>query len=108
MRWAHIVRITLYSLPVAIVCTGGWLVTAALFGPRGGSVLVPLAVVVGAAASFATALVIPFAVVWWSVATGRYLRIPHAWGVGVSVVVISLLLTVLTIAVQFILTAATV
>ncbi|MCH8333711.1 hypothetical protein IIC65_07235, partial [Candidatus Sumerlaeota bacterium] len=30
--------------------------------------------------------------VWWSMATDRYLKIPHAWGVGASVVVIAYLL----------------
>ena len=31
-------------------------------------------------------------VIWWSTATDRYLKIPHAWGVGASVVTIAFLL----------------
>ncbi|MHC4828146.1 MAG: hypothetical protein ACYTEY_16450, partial [Planctomycetota bacterium] len=35
-------------------------------------------------------------VIWWSCATGRYLKIRHPWGVGLAVVVMAMLSTVLT------------
>ena len=42
--------------------------------------------------------------IWWSTATGRYLKIRHPWGVGAAVVVMSVLVTGVGAALRSILT----
>ena len=49
-----------------------------------GSVLVPLA-------TLYALFCVGHAVVWWSIATDRYLRMDHPWGVGMAANVIAVL-----------------
>ncbi|MHC5007070.1 MAG: hypothetical protein ACYTGF_06895 [Planctomycetota bacterium] len=92
VRYAHIHRVTLYSLTFVVLPISAmpaeslirdvlWQLPAAqpLWGvPVIGVYALPLLLVI-----------------WWSCATGRYLKIRHAWGVGLAVVVMALLVTLL-------------
>jgi hypothetical protein len=86
VRWSHIARVTLYGYVLALPA----LLLSVAAAPRAlemmpaGSLVVP-------AASLAWGLLPFVAVAWWCAATSRYLRMPHAWGVGLSVVVIGAL-----------------
>lgn len=88
VRWRHIIRVFLYSLALVLLLPtffvlsriaiflfnsfGGWLEQFAIWS----LVCIPLILVI-----------------WWSVATRRYLKMRHAWGVGAAVVVVAVLLT---------------
>jgi len=93
VRWGHIIRVLLYGF--------GWFVPLIALGALGtapvelydvpplrefGRTLATLAVL--AAWSHPA-----FLVVWWSTATGRYLKMRHPWGVGLAVVVMAGLIT---------------
>lgn len=92
VRWAHIFRITVYGLgllvPLVVLVLCGTCLAVQWRSP-----ISPLgALVLRAAVVYACALV-PFELAWWSLATGRYLRMQHAWAVGASVVIMALLST---------------
>lgn len=90
VRWAHIVRIWAYGFglfaPAAALTLAGTALAAQQV-----PVLSSAGEVVLSAGTLCIIAVVPVEVVWWSTATGRYLRMPHAWGVGLSVVVMALL-----------------
>ncbi|MHC5028911.1 MAG: hypothetical protein ACYTGR_19350 [Planctomycetota bacterium] len=94
VRWAHVVRITIYGLLLplpAILCfIGAMSVLFQTSLPR--SLLPFILLFMAAVAAFA---ILPLEVVWWSVATGRHLKMPHAWGIGAAVVIMSVLTTML-------------
>jgi hypothetical protein len=88
VRWAHIVRVTLYGSVVVVPAVVLSLVAS------------PLAMRGAGAATFAAPLAVGawgaipvMEVLWWSAATSRYLRMPHAWGVGLAVTVVGILLS---------------
>jgi hypothetical protein len=83
VRWAHIVRVTLYGFVLVLPGLAFSLPAVPMTMSRTGA---------GDLVAFlATAALgaIPFMeVAWWTAATSRYLRMPHAWGVGIAVTVV--------------------
>ncbi|MHC4651710.1 MAG: hypothetical protein ACYTGY_04810 [Planctomycetota bacterium] len=83
VRWAHIARVTLYGyvllVPAVVLSLATSPMTTA--GARGGNLLAPLAVAAWGALP-------ALEVAWWATATSRYLRMPHALGVGLAVTVV--------------------
>ncbi len=82
VRWSHIVRVTLHGyalffgpFAMAILAVG------ALGAPLPSGI--PMTLAIGT-----WILLVPWEICWWSVATSTYLRMPHAWGVGIAVVMI--------------------
>ncbi len=91
VRWAHIIRITLYGHAMfAAVLALGMLYQGLLFLEL--PTLVQILLFVAQGLVFA---LLPGEIMWWSFATGRYLKMPHPWGVGFAVVVMALLATML-------------
>ncbi|MHC4127342.1 MAG: hypothetical protein ACYS1E_01790 [Planctomycetota bacterium] len=86
VRWSHLVRVTLYGyvLGVPALLLSLAAMPMAVAEMRAGALVEPLAAVAWGALPF-------MAVAWWAAATSRYLRMPHAWGVGLAVVVIGIL-----------------
>jgi len=95
VRWGHIVRVLAYGF--------GWFVPLIALGMIGEALsrqyrlpaLADLGAALLALALAAAWSHLPFLVIWWSTATGRYLKMHHPWGVGLAVVVIAGLLTLL-------------
>jgi hypothetical protein len=86
VRWRHIGRIAFYSLAIgAIPITMHLLLPFAqvFFNTR----LNPNAIL-----AYSNIAIILFMIVWWSVATQHYLKMHHAWGVGLAVTIIAALL----------------
>jgi hypothetical protein len=87
VRWAHIVRVTLYGyvlvVPAVVLSVAAMPMTMAEI--PAGALVAPLAAVAWGALPL-------LAVIWWTAAARRYLRMPHAWGVGLAVTVIGILL----------------
>lgn len=85
VRWAHIVRIATHGsvmvLPALLMY-----ICAMMVGDRFFLSLLNIAGVL-------LLLVIPMQFVWWSTATGHYLKMRHPWGVGAAVVIMSVLVT---------------
>ncbi len=86
VRASHVVRVTLYGygllLPI-LVLTTLMLVMSKIAFP-GVALAIPLVALAW--------LMLPLLeVTWWSVATSHYLKMRHAWGVGVAVVTIGIL-----------------
>ena len=86
VRASHVVRVTLYGygllLPTAVLTTL-MLVMYEIALP-GAALAIPLVVLAW--------LMLPaLEVMWWSVATSHYLKMRHPWGIGVAVVILSLL-----------------
>lgn len=48
-------------------------------------------VVVANVATVWLVLIVPWQWIWWSTATGRYLKMRHAWGVGTAVMIMAML-----------------
>lgn len=88
IRREHLIRISMYSLAFLLVIMT-WIMISLAFGREFDLNYSVLNMRVGIVCLFILPLV---QLVWWSVATGKYLKIPHAWGVGASVVVIAYLL----------------
>jgi len=86
VRWSHIVRVTLYGYVLFAPAVILFLVVAPDTVARTalGDLLAPAA----SLALYATPLL---EVAWWTASTSRYLRMPHAWGVGVAVAVVGAL-----------------
>ena len=86
VRWSHIVRVTLYGYvmfaPAAVLLLAATpdMITRLT---RGG-----LLELVASVAWMLTPLV---EVAWWTAATSRYLRMPHAWAVGIAVTLVGML-----------------
>lgn len=87
VRWMHIVRVTLYGYALLLPAV---LLTTVTMTMNDSSA--PGAAIVGSLASLAWILILPLQIIWWSVATSRFLKMPHGWGVGVAVVVVGFLL----------------
>jgi hypothetical protein len=87
VRWSHIARVTIYGYVLVLPAVALSLAASpmTMSGARGGSFLAPLAV--GAWGALP-----PMEVAWWTAATSRYLRMPHALGVGLAVAVVGALL----------------
>jgi hypothetical protein len=93
VRWGHIVRVLAYGF--------GWFVPLIALGLLGPALrelyrvpaLVDLGHTLAALAVVAAWAHLPFLVIWWSTATGRYLKMRHPWGVGLAVVIMAGLLT---------------
>lgn len=84
VRREHLFRITLYSLAFMAVIMA-WITYGLVLGSGYAVPSMHIRIV--------CLLILPLLQwVWWSVATDKYLKIPHAWGVGASVVVIAYLL----------------
>ena len=88
VRWSHIFRVTLYGLGLLVPPACLLFPAVALVDNTYQVPSVVGHVMLTAAAGLAL-LFFPMEIVWWSTATGRYMRIPHAWGVGASVVTMS-------------------
>jgi hypothetical protein len=86
VRWAHVVRVTLYGYVVVVPAVALSLVASplAMRGAGAASFVAPLAV--GAWGAIPV-----MEVLWWTAATARYLRMPHALGVGLAVTVVGIL-----------------
>jgi hypothetical protein len=93
VRYAHIHRVTLYSATILVLPIGGLLAEPSL-QMLGGYFWTARILWVAAVAAIVVEPVL--LVIWWSCATGRYLKIRHPWGVGLAVVVMAMLSTVLT------------
>lgn len=93
VRWTHLIRVTVYSLPIPMLCvllSGLTYIIASTFALD--SLMQLLEVVLQYAPWLAVAL-------WWHAATSRYLKIPHAWlTIGALTVMCLLLLLALTAA----------
>jgi hypothetical protein len=94
VRYAHIHRVTLYSMTFLLAPIAG-LYTHSVLELAGDFSRVARWLVY--AVSAATLGFPVLLVAWWSCATGRYLKIRHAWGVGLAVVAMASLATMLTI-----------
>jgi hypothetical protein len=92
VRYAHIHRVTLYSITFMVLPIGGLLAGPVFEEVAWNSLIAQLLWV--AAVGAVILLPVPL-VIWWSCATGRYLKIRHAWGVGLAVVVMASLVTLL-------------
>ena len=92
VRWSHVIRAAVYG--VALILPAG--ILAAVGSALGGADPFPpntAGRVLLAIAALAAVAVLPAEVVWWSVASGRYMKLRHPWGVGVAVVVMAALVT---------------
>ncbi|MCH8343080.1 MAG: hypothetical protein IH983_03735 [Planctomycetes bacterium] len=87
VRWSHIVRMTVYgyALPLPAVVLTTFMVVM-------NDIASPWTVSMGNLAASAWMALLPLEIIWWSVATSRFLKMPHGWAVGVSVVVVGFLL----------------
>jgi hypothetical protein len=98
VRWSHIARVGVYlvgwfvPLWVLMMALG---VSGHLDGVGGGAVVNRANALLGVLTPIMVLAFVPMSVVWWSMATSRYLKIPHGWGVGFSVVTIGVLAVVL-------------
>jgi len=95
VRWSHVFRITAYGalLPLPLLVLT-W-VKGALWG-IGFWQPIPSLTVWSERLAWLLMLWYPFLlIVWWSTATGRYLRMAHSWGVGLAVVVLATLVLAL-------------
>jgi hypothetical protein len=87
VRWAHIARVTAYSLqiPVFIALSALFTLTVlVLVGGWGAWLVAPTAALV-------TWGPLVLVVLWWRAAIGSYLRLPHAWAVTVALTTVNLL-----------------
>ena len=98
VRWSHVIRAAVYGVALMVpagvlAAVGSALCGADLFAPNtAGRVLLAIA-------ALATVAVLPAEVVWWSVVSGRYMKLRHPWGVGVAVVLMAALATTAVFAV---------
>jgi hypothetical protein len=78
VRWRHLIRIALYSFMIFLIPLGAdcYIQMTGEFGRA--LVIMPWFITIASALA---------GLLWWSAATRNYLRIPHAWAVGVYVLV---------------------
>lgn len=104
LRWSHLWRIWAYSLVGVLALAAGASLASNALGVQFEAGLWPSnvfaspsqgAVLVAIGAPARLGLTFLWLVIFWSVATRRYLRLPHAWGVGSAVVGIAFLLVTL-------------
>ncbi len=88
MRWAHIVRVWVYSLavPAVALALGLLAVGAALATTRWFDSFLTVGGI------FAGPLVLVAALIWWRSAIRHYLRMPHGWFIVVLLAVLGALL----------------
>ncbi len=90
VRWGHILRVWAYGM--GLVAPAVLFVEAGIALAEQDAVLLALAgTVLLALAGLWAPFLVGAEVVWWSTATGRYLRMGHPWGVGAAVVAMALL-----------------
>ena len=87
VRWSHIVRMTVYGYALFLPAV---LLTILTSGLR--TIAGPAVDLMTALAWLAWLAILPLEIIWWSVATSRFLKMPHGWAVGVAVVVVGFLL----------------
>ncbi|MEM7228233.1 MAG: hypothetical protein AAF432_05380 [Planctomycetota bacterium] len=91
VKFVHIARAAMYPIVFAcawlVVCLGAGAITTASWswGLRG--TLDDLLAIPAALLMIIPFVWLPFQIVWWSVATRRYLRMPHSWGIGILLVI---------------------
>jgi hypothetical protein len=87
VRTRHVVRVSLYGIGLVVPALAAVLFAEAT--PRSptlvGDILWRL---FGGAAEVLLPAVLPLELAWWTLATSRYLKIPHALGVGLAAVTI--------------------
>ena len=86
VRWAHVVRVTLYGYVLVVPA----IVLSLVASPMAMNGI-PAAALVAPVAVGAWGAIPLMEVAWWTAATSRYLRMPHAWGVGLAVTVVGVL-----------------
>lgn len=93
VRYRHVLRILAYGLafamPPLLVLSLGVIQARRQYGPFDWAEEWRLPSLLLALAAF---------VVWWSLATSRYLRMPHSWGIGAVLTAIAALVVVLLMA----------
>lgn len=89
VRWRHIARIAVYGWTLVVPAILFLLVSRAL-EHRDHEILMSLSAGCRWIGGGLTVVVVPLTFVWWSLATGRYLKINHAWAVGLAVVFLAL------------------
>jgi hypothetical protein len=95
VRWAHIIRVTAYSLFIPLACL--WL-TAITFLAVGVLAADSLLELYASAVRYAPWLAVAL---WWQAATSRYLKIPHAWlTIGMLTLMCLLILLAITAAIS--------
>jgi hypothetical protein len=100
VRAAHVVRVALYSSAFLLYPVGN-LITGRLWARPLWDL--GLSRVLQCSTPLVYAVVPALLVAWWGCATGRYLKMKHAWGVSVAVVVMSGLAAVLAAVVLYLL-----
>lgn len=98
VRWAHIFRITIYAAPCMVVPLLFLVLGSVVFSLENsffGSMQSRLYVF--RAAEVIMYATIPFLIIWWGFATGRYLKMAHPWGVALAIVILVTLAVTLTI-----------
>jgi hypothetical protein len=91
VRWGHIIRITCYGMLLVVPI---FTIQIAECGAAGLSRWKPMSSLQSGLQLlhyFYLAIYPVLLLSWWSTATGRYLRMRHAWGVGFAVVTLALL-----------------
>ena len=91
VRWIHIFRIVMYGMALIVLIAVLEIVGTVLVAVGGGTwppLLVDVMVGVMIATGFAF---LPALFIWWSTASGRYLRMRYPWAIGASVTVMGIL-----------------
>jgi hypothetical protein len=86
VRWSHIIRAAFYSLALVVLPVILVVVDYGL-----GATTFPAARTFGTLTTLCCLAMFPIQLVFWVVVAGQYLRMSHAWAVGISVVIIGLL-----------------
>ncbi len=103
VRWDHIGRVVAYGAVLLVVPMWGVFFGAAIMQQPDALARVIGGMTYWVCTAVATFGLVPLEIVWWSTATGRYLKMRHAWGVGASVVVMSALAVALLATVTWLL-----
>ncbi|MEM7228232.1 MAG: hypothetical protein AAF432_05375 [Planctomycetota bacterium] len=91
VQWRHIARIGMYqtAVPMAYMCLSCTAECADFVIFSLTPTYTEYYFIVDMIAYF---LWVPFNAIWWSVAVGRYMRMPHGWAVGILLTILSTLL----------------
>jgi hypothetical protein len=83
VRWRHVARIGVYALVLAVIPLAAdiWCQVCGTHGARRGHIALGFTLLTGLALW-----------AWWALASGRYLHMPHAWAIGLYVVVFAFVL----------------
>lgn len=103
VRWAHIMRVAAYGVGLLFIM---WILLVAVIVLDHIASLAPVGSwidrvheTIGIIVAFLMLGLLPGYIVWWSLATSRYLKMPHAWGIGFAVVLIGALASMLVMVV---------